>query len=82
MSLLEGFRAVSFKSYLLDLLDAIASLQEVDSSLARTMQSYGTIGCKKITSFSLVQAGSNEAEMRASLDEKLQLIETLREQVL
>ena len=40
------------------------------------------IGCKKITSFSLVQAGSNEAEMRASLDEKLQLIETLREQVL
>ena len=43
MSLLEGFRAVSFKSYLLDLLDAITSLQEVDSSLARTMQSYDNI---------------------------------------
>ena len=40
------------------------------------------IQCNLQENFSLVQAGSEEAKMRASLDEKSQLIETLREQVL
>ena len=87
VSLLEGRDvftcAASFKSYYKTFMALLLAckMQEIDGSLARTIRSYDTIQCNLQEHFSLLQAGSEEARMRASLDEKSQLIETLREQV-
>ena len=50
----------------------------------KTFPLYGISGCKShryMYMIYLVQVGDEEAELRASLGEKTQLIETMREQV-